>query len=61
MRERHALEIGSIEETEIEPLDEGIEEVVDELPHPPIWHRRCRHCGLVFNVLKVKCPICRKR
>jgi rubrerythrin len=60
MRKRHALEIGSIEETTVEPLDEGTADAV-EAPHPPIWHRRCRHCGLVFNVLKVKCPICRKQ
>jgi len=55
------VEISSIEEAEVEPLEEGDGETVEELPPPPIWHKRCSRCGQVFNVLKVKCPNCRRR
>jgi rRNA maturation endonuclease Nob1 len=61
MRERCFVEIGSIEETEVEPLDEADGDVEIERPHPPIWHRRCSRCKTVYNVLKVKCPNCGRR
>lgn len=61
MRKRRLVEISSIEETEIESLEERDGKIVEELPHPPIWHKRCNKCGQVFNVLKVKCPNCRKK
>ena len=61
MRKRRLVEISSIEEAEVEPLEEGDGETVEKLPPPPIWHKRCSRCGQVFNVLKVKCPNCRRR
>ena len=61
MRKRHPVEIGGIEETEIEPLDEGDGSSEVERPHPPIWHRRCSRCDTVYNVLKVKCPNCGRK
>lgn len=60
MRKRYTLEIGSCEETEVESLDEEDGGTVEEKPHPPIWHRRCRQCGTVYNVLR-RCPQCGKR
>ena len=56
------MEIRSIEETEIEPFDEANGDVeVEERPRPPIWHRRCKRCDIVYNVLKTKCPKCGRR
>lgn len=59
MRKKYALEISSVEKTEVESLDEGDEPSVK--PHPPIWHRKCSRCKTIFNVLKVKCPNCGKQ
>lgn len=61
MRKRRLMEIVSIEETEVESLDETDGDAEVERPHPPVWHRRCRWCDTVYNVLKVKCPNCGKK